>query len=97
MSATVRVRDACGWLEHGGAVYVAPLPDGPPLVLEGSSALVWAAVVEGGRVDDLVDRVAQAAGESAEAVAPGVAAFVDGLVAAGVLAVAAPPAAADRE
>jgi hypothetical protein len=85
MSVAVRVRDACGWVEQDGTVFVAALPDGPPLVLEGSSVLVWAAVVEGGTVDEVVARVAVAAGESAGAVAPGVTAFVDGLVAAGAL------------
>ncbi len=85
MSAEVRVAAACGWLDWHGAVYVAALPDGPPLVLEGSGALVWSALLDGGTVDDVVARVAEASAESAEAVAPAVGAFVDDLVAAGVL------------
>lgn len=92
MSGGIRVREACGWVEHGAAVYVASLPDGPPLVLEGTGALVWRAVLGGGGIDDVVVRVAAGAGESAEAVAAGVTAFVDGLVAAGVLEVLGPHA-----
>ncbi len=92
MTGAIRVREACGWVEHGAAVYVASLPDGPPLVLEGTGALVWGAVLGGGSIDDVVAQVADEAGESAEAVRAGVTAFVDGLVAAGVLEVLGPPA-----
>lgn len=85
MSGTVRVAAACGWVEQDGRVYVAALPDGPPLVLEGSGSLVWRAVLGGGTVDDVVERVASAAGESAGTVAVAVTGFVEDLVAAGVL------------
>ncbi len=83
----LRVADACGWVEHSGTVYVAALPDGPPLVLEGSGALVWAAVLPGGTLEEVVARVAGGAGQSAAVVGPGVGGFVDGLVAAGVVVV----------
>lgn len=85
MRGSVRVAAACGWVDDDDTVYVAALPDGPPLVLEGSGALVWRAVLGGGTVDEAVERVAAAAGESAAAVAAGVRGFVDDLVAAGVL------------
>ena len=68
-------------MEQDGIVYVAALPDGPPLVLEGSGALVWRALLGGGTVDEVVTRVAEAAGESAAAVAPAVTRFLDDLVA----------------
>ncbi len=85
MSGTVRVATACGWVEQDGRVYAAALPDGPPLVLEGSGSLVWHAVLEGGTLDDVVERVAEAAGESAGTVAAPVTGFVEDLVAAGLL------------
>lgn len=84
-TGTVRVADACAWVEQAGTVFVAALPDGPPLVLEGSGALVWQALLDGGTVDEVVGRVAEAAGESAATVAPAVVRFLDDLVAAGVL------------
>ena len=81
----VRVAAACGWVERDDAVYVAALPDGPPLVLEGSGSLVWRALLDGGTVAEVVDRVAEATGESAAAVAPAVTRFLGDLSAAGVL------------
>lgn len=86
MSApVVQVPSSTGWVEQPGVVYAARLPDGPPLVLAGAGAVVWAAVLPGGDLDDVVGRVAEATGESAAAVRPGVEAFVAGLVDAGVL------------
>ena len=86
MNGSVRVAAACGWVDDDDeTVYVAALPDGPPLVLEGSGALVWRVVLGGGTVEEAVEQVAAAAGESTAAVAAGVRGFVDDLVAAGVL------------
>lgn len=82
---TLRIGHRCGWVEQGGTVYAARLPDGPPLVLDGSGAVVWAALVDGGTLEDVVARVAAATGESAQVVAADVEGFVDGLLAAGVL------------
>jgi hypothetical protein len=81
----LRVGRRCGWVEQGGTVYVARLPEGPPLVLDGSGAVVWTALLDGGTLDDVVARVAEATGESAPVVAAGVEGFVEGLLAAGVL------------
>ncbi len=86
MSAlVVRVAPTTGWVEHRDVVYAARLPDGPPLVLAGPGAVVWHAVVPGGALGDVVARVADVTGESAEAVRPGVESFVAGLVDAGVV------------
>ncbi len=74
------------WVEADGVVYAAHLPDGPPMVLEGPGAVVWRAVLGGGTVPEVVDRVAAEVGESAGAVAADVAAFLDQLLDAGVLA-----------
>ena len=81
----VHVPETTGWVRAAGTVYAARLPDGPPLVLAGPGALVWDAVVAGGCLEDVVARVAEAAGESAAAVRPGVESFVAGLVEAGVV------------
>ncbi len=97
-AGTVRVADACGWVEQDGIVYVAALPDGPPLVLEGSGALVWRALLDGGTVEQVVARAAEAAGESAAAVGPAVTRFLDDLVRAGVLGPLTPaPAEPDQQ
>ncbi|MBM6399148.1 PqqD family protein [Phycicoccus sonneratiae] len=82
----LRVGPDTAWLEVDGVVYAAPLPDGPPVVLDGPGALVWRAVVPGGGLDDVVARVAAEAGTSAEVVAADVASFVDQLLAGGLLA-----------
>lgn len=89
---TLRIGRRCGWVEHGGTVYAARLPDGPPLVLDGSGAVVWAALVDGGTLEAVVARVADATGVSADVVAADVEGFVDGLLAAGVVEPAAAPA-----
>ena len=80
-----------GWVRTDGIVYAACLPDGPPLVLAGPGAVVWDAVVVGGGLDEVVDRVADAAGESVAAVRPGVESFVAGLVDAGVVVLGGTP------
>ncbi|HEU5242049.1 MAG TPA: hypothetical protein VFU25_08550 [Ornithinibacter sp.] len=81
----LQVPATTGWVRSDGIVYAARLPDGPPLVLAGPGAVVWDALLVGGGVDDVVDRVAVAAGESVAAVRPGVESFVAGLVDAGVV------------
>lgn len=79
MSA-LRVHPDAAWLEVEGVVYAAPLPDGPPVVLDGPGAVVWRALVPGGSLADVVERVAAEVGASAEVVAADVATFVDRLV-----------------
>lgn len=65
--------------------YVATLPDGPPLVLRGSAAVIWQAAVPGGTRDVIVERVTTATGLSAEDVASDVTTFLDDLVERGLL------------
>lgn len=76
----LRVHPDAAWLEADGVVYAAPLPDGPPVVLDGPGAVVWRAVVPGGSLDDVVARVAAEVGASADVVATDVVAFVHQLV-----------------
>lgn len=80
----VAVAPHVAWVEDEGVVYVAALPDGPPLVLEGPGAVVWHALLPGGSVDDVAERVAAEVGASADAVVLDVAGFLDDLVRAGV-------------
>lgn len=76
----LRVHPDAAWVETDGVVYAAPLPDGPPVVLDGPGAVVWRALVPGGSLGDVVDRVAAEVGASAEVVAADVVTFVDQLV-----------------
>ena len=73
------------WLEEDGVVYAAPLPDGPPVVLDGPGAVVWRAVVPGGSLEEVVARVSAEVGASPEVVAADVGTFVDRLVASGLV------------
>jgi hypothetical protein len=73
------------WVEQGDTVYAAPLPDGPPFVLAGPGAVIWLAVVGGGTLEQVTQRVADGVGSPAELVAADVATFVAGLVDAGLV------------
>ncbi len=79
------VSHLAAWLEEDGVVYAAPLPDGPPVVLDGPGAVVWRAVLPGGSLEDVVARVSAEVGASPEVIAADVAAFVDQLVAGGLV------------
>jgi hypothetical protein len=67
-----------------GLVFLANLPDGPIVVLEGVAALIYRVLADG-TSDDWVAAVADAVGESRDEVAPAVEAFVDDLLARGLL------------
>lgn len=75
---------AVGLVEHGEVLYVATLPDGPIIVLEGISALIWDEACGGDR-ETIVDRVAAATNATPEAIRADVEAFVAELVARGLL------------
>lgn len=77
-----------GVIDDGDAIYVAPLPDGPILVLRDVSAMVWREVVAGG-VNQMVAGVAKATGASSAEIEPELLAFVDDLCARGLLVSAA--------
>lgn len=77
-----------GWVstvDEGGdpRVFVAPLPGGPVDVLPGESAIIWLAAVEG--TGSVVDEVARATEHSPQIIRDDVEAFVDGLLARGLL------------
>jgi len=75
---TLRVRTAPGVGVEVDAevVYVAPLPDGPIMVLEGIAALIWT-VSDGVERAAVAGFVAQATGEEVSAVRSHVDAFID--------------------
>jgi hypothetical protein len=70
--------------DDGTTVYVARMPAGPILVLQGVGAVIWGEATEA-PADGWIDRVADAFGVPAAAVAADVLSFVHGLTARGLL------------
>lgn len=68
----------------GDAIYLAQLPDGPILVLEGVAALIFTEATTGDR-EHLVDRVFAQVDGPIDEVATHVVAFLDDLLARGLL------------
>lgn len=84
---TLRVGPGVAWVrgeEDSAPVFVAPLPDGPVSVLEGTAATIWLAALEG-PTTDLAERVAALEGVPVEAVREEISGFVDLLVRQGLL------------
>jgi hypothetical protein len=81
--------DRVAWLdmaERGAdVVYATTLPDGPPLVLQGSAGLIFAIAADGGTVEDVVTLVSEAAEVEPAEIRDTVVAFVDQLVSLGLL------------
>ncbi|GAA1799192.1 PqqD family peptide modification chaperone [Agromyces neolithicus] len=73
-----------GIQEQNGAVYVAPLPDGPIVVLDGVAGVIWHAACAGDRAT-IAERVAEATDAAADEIRDDVDAFVADLVARGLL------------
>jgi hypothetical protein len=70
--------------EGAGSVFLAKLPAGPIVVLEGVAALIYRVLAEG-TAHDWVAAVAEAVGESRDDVEQVAWAFVDDLKARGLL------------
>lgn len=85
MTAGYRPADRVGVIDDGDAVYVAPLPRGPIVVLDGTAALVWRAACDG-PADTIAARVADRVDEAAEGIEGAVDAFVADLLDRGLLA-----------
>jgi hypothetical protein len=64
---------------------VARVPDGPPVALHASSAVVWMCALDGGDAEQVISRVVEATGEDRGRVASQVTAFLDDLVDRGLL------------
>ena len=69
---------------YGDAIYLAPLPNGPILVLGGVAALIFTEATLGDR-EHLVDRVVAQVSGPIDEIAFHVGAFLDDLVARGLL------------
>jgi hypothetical protein len=70
--------------DDGATVYVACLPAGPLVVLEGAAAVIWGEAT-GGPADGWVGRVAQSVGRPEADISSDVEAFVADLCARGLL------------
>jgi len=65
-------------------VFLMRLPDGPPVALEGTAALIWTCAAAG--AGDVAAAVAEQVGESRETIAADVEAYLVRLVELGLLA-----------
>ena len=79
-----RVADRVGVIDDGEHVFLAALPGGPIIVLEGTAALIWR-VACSGPADGLVERVAPDVEHGAEDISAAVLAFAGSLVRQGYL------------
>ena len=61
--------------------YVARVPGGPPILLEGSSCVVWLALAEGGTMTQIIEAAAEMAGATVDDITDDVETLVDQLVA----------------
>ncbi|ADU47695.1 PqqD family protein [Intrasporangium calvum] len=84
-SAAYGIAPDVGRVDADELTYVARLPEGPALVLADSAAVIWAEASEGGSLEQVVERVADAFGLAPAAIEQDVAAFVEQLVALGLL------------
>jgi hypothetical protein len=83
-SGTVTTGSRVAWLDLADrgqdAVYASALPDGPPVVLTGTAALIFLVAARGGSLDEVVAGVAEEAGQPVEEIRDDVVSFVDELV-----------------
>lgn len=89
---TYRIADDVAWvsredLDNGAEphAYIALLPHGPPLFLQGSACVVWLSIHEGGTVSEIAHRVSEVAEVAASDVLDDVQRLLTELVAAGVV------------
>lgn len=84
MSGGYRPADGLGVVEQGSAVYLAPLPDGPIMVLDGISGAIWVAACTG-PAETIADRAADTTATTADEIRATAEAFVAELVRRGLL------------
>jgi len=75
-----------GWVadEEEVRVYVAKLPHEAPVVLDGTAALIWLALRDGGTAEEAAASVAEATGADLGLVREPTTTFVDELVSRGL-------------
>jgi hypothetical protein len=83
-SGAVSAGSRVAWLDLADrgqdAVYASALPDGPPVVLSGTAALIFLVAARGGSLDDVVAGVAEESGQPVAEIRDDVVRFVDKLV-----------------
>lgn len=79
-----RVAAHVGAVDAGEAIYVAALPDGPILVLEGVSAVAWRGLAAGG-VAGMLAAVVEATGVEIASVEDDLVGFAEDLQARGLV------------
>ncbi|WP_136707707.1 PqqD family protein [Agromyces sp. H66] len=79
-----RLATGVGLEESEGSIYLAPLPGGPILVLEGVAALIFTEATTGDP-EHLAERILEQVHGPPDEIAAHVAAFIDDLVARGLL------------
>jgi hypothetical protein len=84
-SAAYGIAPDVGHVDAEELSYVARLPAGPPLILADSAAVIWAEASDGGTLEEITQRVGDAFGFVPADIADDVAAFVEQLVALGLL------------
>ncbi|WDH79482.1 PqqD family protein [Microbacterium esteraromaticum] len=74
-------------IDADDVVYIAPLPDGPIMVLDGVSALIWQTITDpvGATDTEVAAHVAAATGQRPDDIAGHVTSFLDDLVRRGVI------------
>lgn len=89
---TYAIADDTAWvsreeLDSGDSpvAYVARLPHGPTIVLEGSACLVWLLVADGGTLEDIARGAAEQAGLATHEVVDDVEAVLSELIDVGVV------------
>lgn len=80
----LRVADRVGVVEEGEVVYVAPLPDGPILALDGTAGVIWRVALKHPRTS-IARFVARRVGVRPDDIAAEVDRFVEDLIARGLL------------
>ncbi|WP_370894787.1 PqqD family peptide modification chaperone [Janibacter sp. GXQ6167] len=89
MTSVARYRraDRVASAEEKGVLYLAPLPDGPALMVPGSGASVWDAANELGEASaaEIARHLAGPADQDPDVIAADIAPFLDALVTARVL------------
>ena len=83
-----RIADDVAWVSEDDldagdepTAYVARLPSGPPILLEGSGCVVWLALADGGTMEELTAAAVAMTGASPDEIKDDVATLVDMLVA----------------
>lgn len=86
MTADYRVHSLVGVVDGGELVYLAPLPDGPIVVLEGIGAVLWRLAIDEGESErDVAAAAARLTGTEAADIRDEVEAFLAELIARGLL------------